>query len=294
VTYTVDALRTRSGTAYAVLPFHAAPPAPTLLLLAMAGADTLTTEPYCRVGRLLHAQGWNVASLDLPCHGADRRPDERGVPTELADWATRITAGEDIVATFRAQVNDVIDHLVASGAADPSRIAAVGTSRGGFMAFQAGAGDPRIRAIAAFGPVTDLLALREFAGLEANPLVRRLALADAAAALADRAVWITIGHADSRVGTDKAVAFAETLRNAAAARNLPPRITLRIMPVPGHTTAPGMHEEAAVWLASIFPSSPPLIYSRRLPPSSTPPAAAGRGGQRERTKGIDKGNRLGE
>lgn len=247
----VDSLRTPSGTTYAMLAKQAGGAAPTLLLLAMAGADTLTTEPYCRVGHLLHAQGWNVASLDLPCHGADRRPGEKGNPTELADWARRIAAGENIVAAFVAKANDIIGHLVATGAADPSRIAAAGCSRGGYMAFAAAAGNPHIRAIAAFSPVTDLLALSEFAGLAQNPLARRLAMATAAESLADRAAWVTIGNADTRVDTDKAVAFAEALKSASRAKALPQRVTLHVMPVPGHTTAPGMYEEAAKWLAAI-------------------------------------------
>ena len=87
-----DAAQTPSGMAYAMLPPHAGKPAPTLLLFAMAGADTLCTEPYCWVGRLLHAQGWTVVSLDLPCHGDDRRAGE---PAELAGWAARAANGED-------------------------------------------------------------------------------------------------------------------------------------------------------------------------------------------------------
>ncbi len=251
-----DTLRTPSGTAYSAMPLQAGGPAPMLLLLAMAGADTLTTEPYCRVGRLLHAQGWNVVSLDLPCHGADRRPGEKGHPTELADWAKRLAAGEDIVAAFQARVNDLVGHLITTGAADPSRIAAVGTSRGGFLAFHAAAADPRIRAVAAFGPVTDLPALSEFSGIEGNPLVKRLALIHAADALAGRPAWITIGNADTRVDTGKAVAFAGALENAAAARKVASRVTLRVMPVAGHTTAPGMHEEAAQWMAGVFGEHP--------------------------------------
>lgn len=234
-----------AGTAFAMLPPHAGKPAPTLLLFAMAGADTLCTEPYCRVGRLLHAQGWNVVSLDLPCHGDDRRAGE---PTELAGWAARAANGEDFVAAFQMRVEAVVKHLVAEGVIDPACIAAAGTSRGGFMAFHAAAANPLIRAVAAFGPVTDLIALNEFAGQEENPLVKRLALANAAEALADRAAWITIGNADARVGTDKAVAFAGALKIAALAQNLTPRVTLRVLPTPGHSSFSEWHDEAANWL----------------------------------------------
>jgi dienelactone hydrolase len=234
-----------AGTAFAMLPPHAGKPAPTLLLFAMAGADTLCTEPYCRVGRLLHARGWNVVSLDLPCHGADSRAGE---PLELAGWAARTWAGEDFVGVFQERVNTVLAHLAATGLADPARIAAAGTSRGGFMAFQAAAGNPLIRAVAAFAPVTDLIALREFAGQEQNPLVQRLALASAVEKLAGRAAWLTIGHADDRVGTDLAIAFAEAFRGEAVKRGLPSNIILRVLPTPGHSSFPEWHEAAAEWL----------------------------------------------
>jgi pimeloyl-ACP methyl ester carboxylesterase len=253
-----------SDASFAMLPAHAGKPAPTLLLLAMAGADTLCTEPYCRVGRLLHAQGWNVVSLDLPCHGADRRAGE---PTELAGWAARVKAGEDIVAAFQKRVNDVVGHLVTTGVTDPARIAAAGTSRGGFMAFHAAAGNPLIRAVAAFSPVTDLVALSEFAGQENNPLATRLALVNAAEALAGRAVWITIGNADERVGTDKAVTFAEALKNAALAQKLTPRVTLRVLPTPGHSSLPEWHDDAALWLANAAAS-----VARILPGPDQPDA----------------------
>ncbi|HEY8666506.1 MAG TPA: prolyl oligopeptidase family serine peptidase [Tepidisphaeraceae bacterium] len=241
---------TASGTGFAMLPAQGGGPAPTLLLLAASSADTLSTDSFFRVGRLLYARGWNVVSQDLPCHGADRRAGE---PAELEGWAARCAAGEDIVAAFRRRVNDVVEHLMAAGVADPARLAAAGISRGGFMAFQAAAGNLRIRAVAGFAPVTDLLALREFAGQEANPLVRRLALLNTVAALAGppgRAAWITIGDADERVGTDKAVAFAHALMAAGHEAGLANAVTLRVLPTPGHTSFPDWHDQAADWLGN--------------------------------------------
>ena len=236
---------TPSGTAFAALPIHGGEAAPTLLLLAMAGMDTLTTEPYCRVGSLLHQLGWNVVSLDLPCHGADRR---NGEPPELAGWAARTGRGEDIVAPFQERANDVVDHLIAAGFADPAHIAAAGTSRGGFMAFHAAASSPHIRAIAAFSPVTDLLALTEFAGLEEDPLACRLTLLNAVEALAGRAAWITIGDQDERVGTRNAIALAEALSTTSCGSGAAGPVTLRVLPTPGHCSFPEWHDEAAEWL----------------------------------------------
>ncbi len=234
-------------------------PAPTLLLLALTGEETLRTDPYRQVGQLLHAQGWNVVSLDLPCHGADRRANE---PPELEGWAARTRKGEHIVPPFRARVNDVLAYLIQQQIADPARIAAAGTSRGGYLAFHAAAGIPEIKAVAAFGPLADPLVLTEFAGLAGNVLTPQLALDTLATQLADRAAWITIGNHDERVGTDSVIAFSRALVQAAVQRGLPPRVTLHVLPTPGHSSDLTWHVEAAAWLQSVFPT---------LAPATTPP-----------------------
>ncbi len=259
----VAANRTPDGTAYAMLPPRAKRPAPTLLLLATTGQSTLATEPYRRVGALLHAQGWNVVSLDLPCHGAQRR---KGEPAQLAGWAARTAKGENIAEDLCARVNKVLDHLVKSRMAEPDRIAAAGTSRGGFMAFQAAAANPRIRAAAGFAPVTDLLALSEFADLRSNALAQQLALVNVAAKLSDRAAWITIGDRDGRVGTDRATAFAKALTRAAKRKKLRPRVELRVLPVPGHTSLPHWHDQAAAWLVSVV--TPAAAQQGKTPPEA--------------------------
>jgi dienelactone hydrolase len=244
---------TPAGTEFAMLPPQTGKRAPLLLLFAMAGTDTLTTEPYCRIGYLLHAQGWNVASLDLPCHGADQRAGE--LP-ELQGWAERTRAGENFVVPFQQRVYDVVDHLVHNGTADPARIAAAGTSRGGYLAFQAAASSPRIRAVAAFAPVTDPLALSEFSGQQDNPLAQSLTLVNTAASLAARAVWITIGNTDDRVDTDRVIAFARALTRANQEQQVASNVTLHLLPSPGHCSFPEWHDEAAIWFHDIERSTP--------------------------------------
>ena len=270
--------QTPSGVSFGMLKGLVAAPAPLLLLLASSADETLSNEPYChgRVGRLLHAQGWNVISLDLPCHGADRRAGE---PEELAGWAARIRQGEDIVAAFQKRVNDVLRHLIATGIADPARIAAAGTSRGGFMAFQAAIGNPCFCAVAAFAPVTDLIALAEFAGQADNPLVQRLALMNAVETLADRAAWIIIGNADDRVDTGKAVTFANALMTTSRKLNLGCEITLRLMATSGHASFPEWHDEAAKWFLQTVVSTVRILpapgHSLAVPCRSFPPEAMG-------------------
>jgi len=236
-------LKTHAGTTYYMLPAPADGPLPTLLLFAMGGGDTLVTEPYCDVGRLLTGRGWNVVSLDLPCHGDDAPADEVNA---LTCWATRIGNGEDIAAEFTARVNDVVAHIVDVGIADPQRIAVAGTSRGGFMAFHAAAANPTIRAVAAFAPVTDLIALSEFAGLDDNDLVKRLALKQRANAFVSKLTWITIGNSDERVGTDRVIEFSRSITSVRG--DGPAQTTLLVLPAPGHTSLPEWHDWAAGWL----------------------------------------------
>jgi dienelactone hydrolase len=237
--------RTADGTVYSIVASSSRGPAPTLFLFAGTGEGTLGAEAYGRVGMLLQAQGWNVVSLDLPCHGAQQR---KGEQAELSGWAERVGKGEDIAAELSGRVNQVLDHLVKKQVADPERVAAAGTSRGGFMAFHLAAANPRIRAVAGFAPVTDLLALGEFGGLKDKTLAQKLSLANAAGKLADRAAWITIGNDDKRVGTDRATAFAKALTQAAEQQKLRPRVQLQVLPVPGHGGPPEWHDQAAAWL----------------------------------------------
>ncbi len=236
--------RTEDGTEFHAFPFQKEGPAPTLLLLATSGSETLATEPYRRVGALLHASGWNVLSVDLPCHGADRRDGEA---LGLEGWAARVRAGEDIGVTFAERATDVITHAIHNRLADPDHVAAAGTSRGGYMAFRAAAHCPAIRAVGGFAPVTDLEALTEFGSMSADPRIEALGLEHFCDSLADRAVWLTIGNQDDRVGTDRAVRFALALTDACRRRGVPPRVEVHVLAEPGHASKPEWHTGAAVW-----------------------------------------------
>ena len=244
---TPELRETPKGTPFAVIE-AAKRPAPTLLVCAKDALSTLTEDPYGHTGALLHAEGWNVIALDLPCHGADVREGER---PQLDGWRDRVERGENIVTPWQARVNDVLAHLVDAGIAQPDRFVAEGTSRGGYMACQAAAANPAIRAVAAYAPVTDLLALREFEGLESNALARELALINTADALAARPLWLTIGSQDTRVGTDKAIEFARSLTAAADKAQQPAQVTLHILPTPGHSSTNEDHERAAAWILGL-------------------------------------------
>ncbi|GMV92267.1 MAG: hypothetical protein AMXMBFR82_20450 [Candidatus Hydrogenedentota bacterium] len=238
---------TANGTAFAIIP-SASIPAPTLLVCALDAESTLKNDPYAHTGAILHPQGWNIIALDLPCHGADQR---EGEPAQLDGWRYRVERGENILTDWRTRVNEVLAYLVDQGIARPDAIVAEGTSRGGYMACQAAAGIPSIRAVAAYSPVTDLRALREFDGMDDDALTEQLSLIHSAEALADRPVWITIGSQDTRVGTDHAIAFARRMTAVADERELPGRVTLNVLPTKGHSSTNEWHELASAWILSL-------------------------------------------
>lgn len=238
--------QTTTGIRYGVWAHPMRHPAPTLFILASSIEETLGNDYFRQAGTALARYGYVCVAIDLPSHGREQRAGE---PPGLDGWRWRLDRGEDIVASNNRRLSAVLDHLIAEGRADPARVAACGTSRGGFLAMHFAAVDPRVRAVAAYAPVTDLASLREFRGAEDDPLVSSLALLRRNEDLAHRAVWIIIGDRDERVDTDKAVALARQITSSALAKGLDARVDLHVLSEPrGHTTPRGAVEASMEWI----------------------------------------------
>ena len=171
---------------------------PTAIVLASVQSDTLDgmngVDP---IAPALRDLGYEVYSLDLPCHG------EGFEGSGLVCWADRIAAGEKtLLSDFCAEVSALIDSTGAR------RVQMVGVSRGGYVAYECGAQDSRVTEIAQIAPVVDLGNLYEFDGVA---LPASLSLEHHAEALAKRGNLIRIGAADDRVGTADVVAFGESI-----------------------------------------------------------------------------------
>jgi CubicO group peptidase (beta-lactamase class C family)/dienelactone hydrolase len=242
----LNILRTPAGVRFGVLGPKPAAPAPVLFVFANDIAGTLQNESYNKIGKLLAAQGVVSVAIDLPCHGESVLPGE---PQGLDGWAARLKNDNDPIPGLVKDASAALDFLIAEGYADPAKVTACGTSRGGFSALHFAAGEPRVRCVAAFAPVTDLLALREFKGMEAHPRTNELALAKLADKLAGRPVWMCIGNNDERVDTDRAIAFTREVVRASAAAKKPALIELHVMTSVGHTIHPTAHDEAAAWVS---------------------------------------------
>lgn len=187
-----------------------------------------------------------LVSIDFPCQG---RQLLEGQPRGLGGWSYRVGNGEDIVAEANRRLSKVHDQLIETGLADPQRVAACGTSRGGFLALHFAAHDNRVKCVAGFAPVTDLAVLREFDGHQHHQLVRKLSLRNQAERLSGRPVWIIIGDRDDRVGTSSAYGFARQLSTVAREKDIASRVELHIVSEPkGHTTPNGAPQQAAEWI----------------------------------------------
>lgn len=241
----VTRLTTPDGIEYGIWGALAKKPAPTLFMLA-GTIERLGVPYYRQCGNELAEFGYLVVSIDLPCHGTQIT---EGQPTGLAGWGHRVGNGEDFVAEANARLSKVLDHLIMTGRTDSARVAAAGTSRGGFIAIHFAAHDPRVKAAAGFAPVTDLAGLLEFRAIREDTLVKKLSLKSQAEKLAGRPVWIVIGDVDERVGTDHAIELARRLSALAKEKKVASRVDLHVVSEPrGHTTPVGATKLAAAWV----------------------------------------------
>lgn len=225
-----------------------AKPTPTLFVFAGDIKTALGNAYFRQCGNQLAAEGWLLVTLDLPSHGKDLPGGG------LQGWANRIAMGEDPITKFTKTLSKALDGFIAEGYTDPDRVGACGTSRGGFIALQFAAHEPRVKFVAAFAPVTNLLALREFGKIagDANVVADSLGTRHLAEKLAGRPVWLTIGGQDERVGTQNAVDFAEAVHSAAEKADKTDAIVLIVRPDSlGHTTPKGAPDQAFEWFTEL-------------------------------------------
>lgn len=227
-------------------------PAPTLIVLSGTIDDALLNPAFTQAGKFLAPQGYLLVSIDLPCHGEPLKEGFSG----LVGWAERAKTGDDFAQEFNKRMSEVLDQLTAEGLTDPERIAACGTSRGGFLAIRFMAHDKRVKCAAGFSPVTDLRRLSEFGIAASVPFVAEMSLEGHVEELKGKPVFIVIGDRDERVGTDSAIQFARKLSAAALKADIPSEVALHVLSQPeGHTTPEGGDLIGARWIYKILEGS---------------------------------------
>ena len=190
-------------------------------------------------------------SLDLPCHGQDVRAGE---PEGLRGWRTRLEQGEDPVARFTARILRRARYSPREGYADPGKVAVCGTSRGGFMAMHAAAADARVKCAAAFAPVTDLSALREFEGCADHPWSRPSRLPGSPHNSPGGRCGSASGTTTSGSERSTPSLLPAALWRRPSRRDRPANVELHVMPSLGHSIHATAHEEASAWLLAQMPT----------------------------------------
>ena len=241
--------RTPDGVEYAYWHPTDVRPAPTLIVLSGAIDRSLTHPSYLNAGKFLGPEGWLCVSIDLPAHGSQATADVRN----LNGWARLVARGDDFVAAFNDRMKRVLDHLIELRLTEPDRIVASGVSRGGFMAIRYAAFDDRVAAAIGYAPVTDPAVLREFAHHADSPAVEAMSLHAHAEALVGRPVLVVMGDRDTRVSTDRAIAFMRRLQGLATHADTPSRADLFVVSEPrGHATHPLADSWAARWIKRVL------------------------------------------
>lgn len=200
------------------------PNKPTAIVLASVESYTLDglngVDP---IAPALRDLGYDVYSIDLPCHFEGAEVDG------LVCWNSEIASGNvDLLSGFCETISKKVDQIGAR------RVQYVGVSRGGYMAFECAALDPRVTDVAQLAPVVDLRSLREFSQ---NELAGEITLDRYSRNLATRNTLIRIGMNDDRVGTETVVSFGRLVG-----------AEIHLLPVDGHK-APDPDNLMAGWLA---------------------------------------------
>jgi len=176
-------------------------------------------------------------------------PGHEHLPPEeaLSSWTEEFAKGHDLITPFAHAVKDEIDRLISQNIVIENRCAAMGLSRGVFIACHAAAITPSIRTILGFAPLTQL------DRISVTPLAESLSLIHLSDRLFNRKIRFYIGNRDSRVGTRLVFDFVESLAEHAHKNRISsPPIELIIGPSigrQGHGTSPEVFRAGADWLS---------------------------------------------
>ena len=110
----------------------------------------------------------------------------------------------------------------------------MGSSRHGFVTLHAMARNPDVSAGVAHQPVVHWPRMKEFQGMEGNPVVMRHSLYDLVDRFPPRPLYVQTGYADLRVGQDRIEALIAPLSEDYERRGCGSLFTRELMPIPGH------------------------------------------------------------
>lgn len=181
------------------------------LLINLGGGrkNALESDSMRMVPDIFLAAGHRVISFDLPGHGNNSDTFGGG----LASWAKKAKAGVDVFKEIRDTGKALIDFCIERKLTANDMIVISGVSRGGLAALHIMAEDPRVVAVSIQSSMTYIPALREFTGLENNPIIQRGNAESLIPKLANRPILVATGSADHRVSAEHCFTFYARLRS---------------------------------------------------------------------------------
>ena len=165
---------------------------------------------------------------------------------KFSELAADLKNGVDDFEMWQSRADGVVDHVIEHGLGKPGRIVFMGSSRHGFAVLFATARNPRIDAAVVIGPVISWPWLREFEGMDDEPLIRKHDLYGLVDSLPPRPLQVQMGYDDKRIGQHHNEHLASALTEAYESRDAGEKLLLTAMEIPGHSGGPPMHVNETV------------------------------------------------
>ena len=222
----------------------------------IAGRPALTA-PYAPD---LAARGYAVLCVEMPCFGA------RADISESAEAKARLWRGTTLFGRMLAEQVAALDWLTALPDIDADRIAALGISMGGTLAWWMAAIDPRIRAAVSLCCLADmecLIANDAHDGhgqyMTVPGLLAHAATGQVAGLAAPRPQLHCVGLADWSTPEPCFDAARRDLEAAYDAGGAPGAVEFHVEPETGHAETPAMRARVLDFLDRRLSGSPPTL-----------------------------------
>lgn len=204
--------------------------AKTALYFSLSGEESLTALPFAKPAHLLAEKGYRVISATLPGHENNERPQNL---REL--WGKMPESLETFFFNMESAISE-IEPMV------DGKLAALGLSRGGFVATHLAARIDLIDSVVGYAPLTRL---------ENASHLDLIHLADQ---VKSKKIRYSIGHNDTRVSTQSAIETINTFIDKLSAKGLQ-QSTMQLIIAPsigrdGHGTSEKIFSSGIEWVVN--------------------------------------------
>ncbi len=202
--------------------------AKTCLYFSLSGEESLTAPPFCNPAHILLNKGFRVISATLPDHENNERPQNMSVV-----WGDHPEKLENFFDNMSRAIESISPQC-------DGPIAALGLSRGGFVATHLAARSKSIQTVIGYAPLTALRGAPE------------MDLSNLANLVKHKKIHYTIGHNDTLVETPRVITTISSFIDALDPKErASASITLSITPSIGkygHGTSDATFVEGISWI----------------------------------------------